>query len=402
MPKVKPILYASKTLKDGTHPVMLRVSHKKDRKYYKLGFSCTPTQWDRENSKFKKTYPKYRTRNKFVTQRLYEAEDIIEKMVIDRQDFSFDELKKQLLGIEPKDLIGYFDEIILRLRETGKNGNADIYKNVRNSIAKYLKGRKINFHQVDTAFLNKYVEHLQKRDLQNNSINLYLRTFRSLFNKAIAENLCSKDQYPFNKFKFSKIKNDPDRKALTKQQIQLIFDYEPDPNTSELRSKDIFLFSYLTRGMNFKDIALLKWKNIRNDRIEYVRSKTGKSFSIRILPASRKILNFYKEFNPSSEHIFPIFNKRHKTDIQKRDRRKSVLKRVNKHLKHIAELLGIETTLTFYIARHTYAMVLKNQGADISKISDALGHQNVDVTKNYLESFGNEILDEMDDKFLKF
>jgi len=148
--------------------------------------------------------------------------------------------------------------------------------------------------------------------------------------------------------------------------------------------------------MNFSDIAKLKWVNIRNNRIEYTRSKTGKTFSVGILPVTQEILDYYKEFNPDSEYIFPILNGGHKTDIQKRDRIKSVLKRINKHMKQIAESVGIETKLTSYIARHTYAMVLKRGGADISKISDALGHQNVDVTQSYLDSFGDEVLDAMD------
>ena len=148
--------------------------------------------------------------------------------------------------------------------------------------------------------------------------------------------------------------------------------------------------------MNFSDIAKLKWVNIRNNRIEYTRSKTGKTFSVGILPVTQEILDYYKEFNPDSEYIFPILSRGHKTDIQKRDRIKSVLKRINKHMKQIAESVGIETKLTSYIARHTYAMVLKRGGADISKISDALGHQNVDVTQSYLDSFGDEVLDAMD------
>lgn len=400
MPKVKPILYTSKTLADGTHPIVLRVSDKKERKYFKLDFSCLKNEWDSERSEFIKKFPKYKIRNKFIKQKLYDAEDIIEKMRLNHKVFSFEAFKKEFVGIEPQNVIGYFDEVIDRMYKTKNNGNADIYKNVRNSISNYSKKKKINFHQVNVRYLNKYVEHLKVRGLQNNSINLYLRTLRALYNKAIAEGVCSQEHYPFKEFKFNKIKNDPSRKALTKQQIKKIFDYVPDPNSKQERSKNIFLFSYLTRGMNFNDIAKLKWSNIKNGKIHYVRSKNGKKFVIGILSPVQEILDHYEVFNPNSEYIFPILSKQHKTIEQIRERIKSVLKRVNKHLKTIGEAVGIETKLTTYIARHSYAMVLKNEGKSIALISDALGHDNEDTTNHYLEVFGSDILDGMDEALL--
>ena len=93
-------------------------------------------------------------------------------------------------------------------------------------------------------------------------------------------------------------------------------------------------------------------------------------------------------------------NEQHKSIQQIRERIKSVLKRVNKHLKTIGEAAGIETKLTTYIARHSYAVVLKNEGKSIAMISDAMGHESEEVTKHYLESFGNDVLDEMDEALL--
>ena len=114
--------------------------------------------------------------------------------------------------------------------------------------------------------------------------------------------------------------------------------------------------------MNFNDIAKLKWSNISDGRIEYIRTKTGKRFSIKISPPVQTILNFYKDFNKNSKFIFPILDDTFTTPEQIRNRIKSSLKRVNKHLKIIANSVGIEKKLTSYIARHSYAMVLKLQG----------------------------------------
>ena len=125
--------------------------------------------------------------------------------------------------------------------------------------------------------------------------------------------------------------------------MERFFTFEADTNTTQERSVNIFIFSYLTRGMNFIDIAKLKWTQITNGRIDYIRSKTKKPLSPAILPRVQEILDFYKKFNPNSEYVFPILNESHKTSQQIENRIRSVLKRVNKHLKSFGIELGIET-----------------------------------------------------------
>ncbi len=401
MASAKVILFTSKNLSDFSHPVMLRVTHKGNRKYHSLDFSCTPNQWDKEEGQFTSNYPKYKKRNRFLKEKQFLADDIIEKMKIQHSDFSFDEFKKHFVGIEAKDVFQFFDDFIERQRKTGKIGNANVYRDTKNSISNFYKRKKLSFNQVDYSFLKKYEEHLRTRGILNNSISVYMRTLRALFNKAIKENQCSIEVYPFKKYSISKLKNAPTRKALSKEEIQKIIDYTPNPNTKQERSKNIFLFSFYTRGMNFNDIAKLEWSNVSDGRIEYIRSKNGKRFSIKILPPIQKILNEYKIYNPDSKYIFPILDpKTHKTPEQIKNRIKSTLKRVNKHLKIIAEAVGIDKKLTSYIARHSYALVLKKQGVSIATISDSMGHESESVTKLYLESFGNDVLDKADNLLL--
>jgi len=234
----------------------------------------------------------------------------------------------------------------------------------------------------------------------NNSISVYMRTLRALINKAIKEKQCPPEAYPFKEYSISKLKNEPSRKALTKEEIRKIIDFVPDPNTKQELTKHVFLFSFYTRGMNFNDIAKLQCSNISNGRVEYIRSKTGKRFSIKISPPVQEILDFYHTFNPSSEYIFPILDESYQTPEQIKNRIKSGLKRVNKHLKEIATAVGIDKKLTSYISRHSYALILKKQGHSIAKISDAMGHESEKVTRHYLERFENDVLDEMEESLL--
>ena len=104
------------------------------------------------------------------------------------------------------------------------------------------------------------------------------------------------------------------------------------------------------------------------------------------------IINKYK--NENSEYLFPILTSYHKTEIQVANRLHKVLAKLNKHLKEIGLVLNLSIPLTTYVARHSYATVLKRAGVSTSIISESLGHSSERITQIYLDSFNNEQIDE--------
>ncbi|MES2662827.1 MAG: tyrosine-type recombinase/integrase, partial [Pseudomonadota bacterium] len=150
------------------------------------------------------------------------------------------------------------------------------------------------------------------------------------------------------------------------------------------------------RGMNFIDIAGLKWKDIRGQRINYRRCKTNELFNISILEPVQDILNYYyplTHFNKDS-YVFPIFSEHHKTPKSMYNRKVKMLRQTNADLKELGLLAKLKTELTTYVARHSYATIMKNSGVSTSVISEAMGHDSEKTTQIYLESFGNNVLDE--------
>ena len=223
-----------------------------------------------------------------------------------------------------------------------------------------------------------------------------MRAFKTLVNNAKKENLVKENYNPFKEFSFQKYRGIKTKKrAITKAQIQLIMDYVPLLN-SVLNSKNYFLISYFCRGINFTDIAFLKWSNIYENRLEYTRRKTGESFSVLILEPAAKIIEHYKSTNyfGMGSYIFPILNDFHKTPQQIDYRIEKIIKQTNKDLKTIAEAVGIKEKLTTYVARHSFATNMKRSGVSISLISESLGHDSEKTTRIYLDSFENVILDE--------
>ncbi len=155
-------------------------------------------------------------------------------------------------------------------------------------------------------------------------------------------------------------------------------------------AKDLFLFSYLCSGMNFTDIANLKPDYISGNQLQYIRQKTSQKINVLLVPDAINLLLKYKANSESSGYSFPILNSQiHKTAKQKQYRIHKVLGQTDKGLKRIAELCKIKINLTSYVARHSFATILKNSGVNIALISEALGHSELSTTQIYLDSFEN-------------
>lgn len=82
----------------------------------------------------------------------------------------------------------------------------------------------------------------------------------------------------------------------------------------------------------------------------------------------------------------------HRTEQQRYDRTHKVLTNTNRWLRKIGQRVGIEH-LTTYVARHTFATVLKRSGVNIAIISESLGHSDLSTTQIYLDSFENSQID---------
>lgn len=233
-------------------------------------------------------------------------------------------------------------------------------------------------------------------------MSLMFRTLRSAYNKAIESKCARKSDYPFDEYKINKFDTKTQKRAIAKKEV-LKFTKEVG-NIGKRQyvqlSKDIFMFSYLCGGINFTDIANLTKENIiEGKRLHYIRQKTGKFIKLGLSDEAMQIIERYA--NESKGYLFPILNiKIHKTPLQKQNRIHKILGKVNINLKLIAAQLGIEGNLTTYVARHSFASVLKKSGVNIALISEALGHSDLATTQIYLDSFDNEQVDEAMKKLL--
>jgi integrase len=258
----------------------------------------------------------------------------------------------------------------------------------------YKKNLKVA--HITPDFLKGYEKWMTDKGRSLTTVGMYLRALRTIFNLAIENDVIDVSKYPFKKYTIpapQKIS-----RTLKKEEIKLMINYTARRDSDAI-ALDYWVFSFISNGMNFKDIALLKYENIKGDFIEFRRAKTkriSKNNSLPIMvPLDDSLLYIInKRGNKSKkkgDYIFPIL-KHGLTPQEEYDHIKTFVRNTNKKLTRVGIELGLSLKVTSYVARHCFATIQKNNNAPLAYISEALGHTNLKTTQNYFGRFEDESL----------
>jgi integrase/recombinase XerD len=394
------LMLDGKPMTNGKYAVYLRILKNRKQKKISLGLRCKREHF--LNESFTKNHPSYQIENEMLFKLKARALEIIRSFKINQQDFNLDEFEEKFRTTKKDNeisVIEFFNEMIDEQIRSGKIGNANAYKDTINSIIKF-EGKKLRFKDITSTFLHKYEVYLRENGNKNGGIAFKMRELRAVFNKARQRKVIPKEPYPFEVYKISKLKSDISKRALSLDEFKKIRDVDLTKYPPLLEAYHYFMFSIYTRGMNFQDMIHLKWSDIQNNRIHYTRSKTKGKFNLEIIGKTQAILDYYKAQNRPTSYVFPILLKKNLTAKQIANRKHKVLSRYNLKLKEIAKLVGVDTKLSSYVARHSFATILKMSGTPIEKISEMMGHADVSITMSYLKEFSNEDLDIENRKFM--
>ena len=389
---VNVLCYKSKTLSNGENPLMICVSKNGKRTYKSLGISINPIHWDFDKNKPKRNCPDKEQIERLIIEKLKVFNETILDLNATQKEYTSDSLINRVekpFKLKTVEII--FNEQINILEKAQNFGSLHLYKYTCKSLKTFNSHLNFYFSDIDTVWLKKFENWLRNKNLSDNSIGIIYRTLRTVYNIAIEEKCVNPQLYPFRSYKVSKLHKETAKRALTKSDIKRIINYEAS-NEREQLSLDIFIFSYLMGGINFVDIALLTKNNIVNDQLVYTRKKTGKLKKLPLHPIALKLIDNYSNLN--NTYLLPILFAYHKTEQQKANRIHKVISKTNKDLKAIGEALNLPIKLTTYVARHSFATVLKRSGVQTSVISESLGHSSEKVTQFYLDSFENDKIKE--------
>jgi len=383
------------------YKLKLMVTHKRVQKFYTIiipGVPATMSESDFEKTKLNKPRKPFSD----YKERFNQVETDARKVITDMTEFTFEEFQK--LYFDPpvieKNLFKAFEKYSADLITQGRISTASSYNCTLKSLTKYTTEKKIKsptFDDISNEFLNAWEKWMLDQDNTPTTVGIYCRNIRAILNKAIAAGLMKPGNYPFGKGKFEIPAGNNVKKALTVSEVGEIFNYPLPTGSINQKSRDFWIFSYLCNGINIKDIARLKYKNIDQDSITFVRAKTERkqrqnqrSIVIPLTPEIRNIIKQWgnKPANPD-QYVFPILSEGI-TPLRERAVIQQTTKNINNHIKAIVTKLKWKKTITTYNARHSFATVMKRSGASIEFISESLGHSNLSTTENYLASFEME------------
>ncbi|MGN0221212.1 MAG: tyrosine-type recombinase/integrase [Prevotella sp.] len=282
-------------------------------------------------------------------------------------------------------IIGYTFELNDKLRKIGKKRMADRYTTTINSLQRYLKGGDVPLEKVDSTMIQGYEQWLKERGLCRNTTSFYIRNMRTIYNHAVEDGLVISSS-PF-KHVYTGIDKTVKR-ALPLEVIKQLKSLDLSLNPRMELARDMFLFSFYTRGMSFIDMAQLTQSNLQGGVLTYRRQKTSQQLHIKWEPAMQEIVAKYKTDN--SPYLLPIATGEGAVFWRQY---KNAYSRITKQLKKIGEMIGLSVPLTTYVARHSWASIAKSKNVPISTISEALGHDSEKTTQIYLSSLDTSVVD---------
>jgi integrase/recombinase XerD len=387
-----------RTKKDGTHPIIFRISLKGKTRDITTGYSCLKIQWSNDKNCLKSISKEFdilatrlRDQELLLLEKIkaYEVKYPNNNSVQDVKDYLSNKRKAPLTVLE------FWEEEIKRLQKAQYYGNARNYKSALDGIVSRTSLR-VSFDKVDYKWLIQLETDFRASGLKTNSISIYFRKLRSMYNKAINHGIAEANNYPFRRYKLNSEPTSP--RVIYIGELQQFFSHSPTSKKQLIDAWNFGKLIFLLRGINYVDLALLTEDNIKHGRIVYKRSKTHKTYSIEILPHALDIISFY--IDKSRVTLLPILtndefankNTMLKVIAQKR-------KTTNKWLKVWGRELNILEPLTTYVFRYSHANACKKLGFSKDLIGESLGHNyGMSVTSLYLEDYNIELVDEMNKK----
>ncbi len=289
-------------------------------------------------------------------------------------------------------LFSFMGSIAIQLRRLNKVRTSETYLSTLNSFKSFRNGIDLLHEDITPGMMMEYEAWLKGRGASMNTISFYMRILRAVYNRAVERGL-TENRTPFKQV-YTGIGKTVKR-ALSWGNIKKIKALDLNGRPSLDLARNIFLFSFYTRGMSFVDIAYLKKKDLQNGTLVYRRRKTGQQLFIKWEQCMQKIIDKYPA--NGMPYLLPIIKKEGNERLQYRN----ALHAVNDNLKKVAELAGLHTHLTLYCARHSWASIAKSKNIPISVISEGMGHNSESTTQIYLASLDNSRIDKANEMILK-
>lgn len=324
--------------------------------------------------------------SKRMNDNLIRIQRIVASFELSGKEYSADEIVMQYNDADA--VVGFLSftrKIISENRQMGRISASEHYSAALNSFIRFNGDGEISFEEFVPQLISRYECYLKAAGLCPNTTSYYMRKLRAIYNQAVDRGL-TVQRNPF-KYVYTGVAKTVKR-AVTLNVIKSLrgMDLRFDPVSAMAR--DMFLFSFCTRGMSIVDMAYLKKKNLQNGILVYRRRKTSQQLSIRWEEAMQDIVDRYVD--KDSDYLLPLIKS---NGMDARRQYLNAAHVINRRLKKLGNQLGLVMPLTMYVARHAWASIARDNNVSISVISQGMGHDSEKTTRIYLAALDTSALD---------
>lgn len=376
-----------------------RIIHKRVSRQVHTGYKVARDEWDEDSGSI--VADKENSRSEFLKSaqiglrqgraRLLKIVTALEKS---GSEFTADDVVEQFLS--PGAVVGFLSfarRLISGLKQMGRTRCAEHYAVALNSFLRFNGEGEVAFEEFNGALMQRFECNLKEMGLVPNSVSYYMRNLRAIYNKAVEEGLTEQTN-PFKRVYTGIAKTV--KRAVPLEAIRAMHGLDLRDNPQSQLARDLFLFSFYTRGMAIIDVAYLRKSDLRDGMLTYRRQKTGQRLSIRWEPQMQEIAD--RHGDKDSDFMFPMI------DSEKPDYRKQYLSayaRLNRHLKSIGKKLGLAAPLTYHRSRHSWASIARENNVPLSVICEGMGHDSEKTTHIYLASLDSSAVDKANSDIMK-
>ena len=286
----------------------------------------------------------------------------------------------------------FMGETIVQLQRLGKTRTSETYRSTLSRFLRFRNGRDVLISSMNDEMIMAFEASLKAGGLSPNTTSFYMRILRATYNRDVKDGI-KKQKYPF-KYVYTGVAKTRKR-SVDISIISRLAGMNLDDSPAAALARDMFLFSFYTRGMSFVDMAYLRKSDLSQGVLKYIRRKTGQTLYIRWEKCMEEIVANYD--NPSSIYLLPIITS---LECDERQQYVNMSHNINRNLKALGKKMGVRIPLTMYVARHTWANAARQKHIPISVISEGMGHTSEMTTRIYLSSLDTDIIDRANRKIL--
>lgn len=319
----------------------------------------------------------------------------LQRMVQESVPVNLDEIAANFSsGIDAMDSVfNFIRRQIHHKEQIGKVRSSETYRSMLNSFTCFRKGVDLTFDMMDGMLMELYEAWMRKCGLTRNSTSFYMRILRTNYKLAVEKGL-TPDRHPFRKVYCGIDKTV--KRSLPFSEIKKINALDLSRKPSMDFARDMFMFSFCTRGMSFIDMAYLKKADLNNGCLAYRRKKTGQLMMVEWTKQMQDIIDKYK--SDGTSYLLPIITRE---DGSERRQYQNQMRKTNRLLKDIANRTGLPLSLSMYYARHSWATIARGRDVPLAVISEGLGHDSETTTQIYLDSIKSSEVDKVNRMILE-